>query len=89
MYLRMHTLDFGNHSIAMRYLFRFFLLAMGVALTTFGLIYWHDRGFAIHGVFDFGNGPHPVFILVVGISMIPPAIWEIFGLELHRRQREE
>ncbi len=73
----------------MRYFFRFLLLMLGVALTTLGLVDWHARSFDLAGVLLFDNGwrPHPIHVLVLGISMIPPAMWEIFTLELERKRK--
>ena len=67
----------------MKYLIRFLLLMLGVALTTLGLVYWQSRGFSLEGMLLFDNGwrPHPIHILALGISLIPPSLWEIFVLE--------
>ena len=67
----------------MKYLIRFLLLMLGVALTTLGLVYWQSRGFSLDGLLLFDNGwrPHPIHILALGISLIPPSLWEIFVLE--------
>ena len=65
----------------MRYLIRFLLLIAGFALTTSGLMLWQDSAFSFSGIWGFTDGIHPIFFLIVGISMIPPAIWEIFLLE--------
>ncbi|MEZ5560380.1 MAG: hypothetical protein R3E86_17785 [Pseudomonadales bacterium] len=67
----------------MRYFLRFMLVATGFALTTAGLMAWHARGFSFSGVW-FENGAlalHPLHLLIVGLAMIPPALWEIFVLE--------
>lgn len=67
----------------MKYLIRFLLLMVGVALTTFGLVYWQSQAFSLDGLLLFDNGwkPHPVHILAIGISLVPPSLWEIFVLE--------
>ena len=67
----------------MRYFLRFLLLALGFALTTAGLMAWHARGFAFEGVWLVDNGfqLHPLHLLILGLAMIPPALWEIFLLE--------
>lgn len=70
----------------MRYFLRFLLLALGFALTTAGLMFWHARGFTFHGVWP-GGGElrlHPLHLLIIGLAMIPPSIWEIFLLEQQR-----
>jgi hypothetical protein len=70
----------------MKYLSRFLLLMIGFALTTAGLMMWRATGFSFDGVLLFDNDyrPHPLHLLVLGISMIPPSLWEIFLLESHR-----
>lgn len=65
----------------MNYLLRFLLLTAGFALTTAGLAAWHDQGFRVSGLWPPGNGLHPVYLVIVGLAMIPPALWEIFLLE--------
>ena len=66
----------------MKYLWRFILLALGFALTTAGLMGWHGRDFALQGIWSLSL--HPVHVLVVGLAMIPPSLWEIFVLESRR-----
>jgi len=69
-----------------RYLVRYGLLTLGTALATFGLIGWTDLHFDLRGFWLYDNGwqLHPVHLLIVGIGLIPPAIWEIFVLETGR-----
>ena len=69
----------------MKYLAGFLLLTAGSALTTAGLATWQHQAFAFSGLWSMSGGPHPIFILVLGIAMIPPALWEIFLLENRRR----
>ncbi|MGI9326597.1 MAG: hypothetical protein ACR2PZ_15365 [Pseudomonadales bacterium] len=67
----------------MNYLLRFFLLTIGFALTTMGLMTWQARGFSFAGIWPL-EGPfsaHPLHLLILGIAMIPPTLWEIFVLE--------
>jgi hypothetical protein len=73
----------------MRYLSRFLLLTMGFALTTAGLMHWHALGFGFRGLWLFDNGfrLHPLHLLILGLAMIPPALWEIFLLE-HERHHD-
>jgi hypothetical protein len=66
----------------MRYFWRFSLLALGFALTTAGLMAWHARDFDLQGLWSLSL--HPVHMLVVGLAMIPPSLWEIFVLESRR-----
>ena len=70
----------------MRYLTRFLLLMTGFALTTAGLMMWHAQGFAFEGIWLIDNDyrPHPLHVLIVGLAMIPPSLWEIFLLESQR-----
>ncbi|MFV2090954.1 MAG: hypothetical protein ACC642_09860 [Pseudomonadales bacterium] len=73
----------------MKYLGRFLLLMMGFALTTAGLMMWHSIGFSFDGVWFFNNDfrPHALHVLILGLAMIPPALWEIFILESHQHER--
>lgn len=64
---------------------RYLLLVAAFALTTYGLITWHEIGYRIAAVWPF-HGPmtfHPLHFLVLGVAMIPPSLWEIFALD-HR-----
>jgi len=67
----------------MKYLLQFLLLTLGFALTTAGLMAWQDVGFRFDGLWSLAGdfGVHPVYLLVLGLAMIPPALWEIFLLE--------
>lgn len=67
----------------MKYLFRFVLLSLGFALTTAGLMLWHADGFSFRGIWFIDNAYqlHPLHVLILGLAMIPPALWEIFVLE--------
>jgi hypothetical protein len=67
----------------MKYLLQFLLLTLGFALTSAGLMAWQDVGFRFDPLWPRAGagGPHPVYLLVLGLAMIPPALWEIFLLE--------
>ncbi|MCB1686477.1 MAG: hypothetical protein R3E82_07390 [Pseudomonadales bacterium] len=65
----------------MKYLTRFLLLMAGFALTTAGLMMWRSANFSFEGVWLLSLSPHPLHVLVLGLAMIPPALWEIFILE--------
>ena len=67
----------------MKYLLRFVLLSMGFALTTAGLMLWHADGFSFQGIWFVDNAYqlHPLHVLILGLAMIPPSLWEIFVLE--------
>lgn len=73
----------------MTYFLRFLLLTLGFALTTAGLMFWHAQGFRFEGVWlaDGEVRLHALHLLIVGLAMIPPALWEIFLLE-HQREHE-
>ena len=53
------------------------------ALTTTGLMMWRAIGFSFDGIWFVDNGyrPHALHVLVLGLAMIPPSLWEIFVLE--------
>ena len=72
----------------MRYLIRFLLLTIGFALTTAGLLSWQTIGFSLNGIWPFAGDmeAHPVHVLVLGLALIPPTVWEIFVLE-HKAHR--
>ena len=74
----------------MKYFMRFLLLTIGFALTTAGLMFWHAQDFSFHGLWLVDNDfrLHPLHLLIVGLAMIPPALWEIFLLE-HQVRREQ
>ncbi len=75
----------------MRYFLRFLLLTLGFALTTAGLMSWHADDFSFHGVWLVDNDfrLHPLHLLILGLAMIPPALWEIFLLEHQHGRRHE
>lgn len=70
----------------MRFFLRFLLLTTAFALTTAGLIFWHQQAYSFHGVWllDDDFDLHPLHLLILGLAMIPPALWEIFLLEQTR-----
>ena len=74
----------------MKYLLRFVLLSVGFALTSAGLMLWHAGGFSFQGIWFVDNGYqlHPLHVLMLGLAMIPPALWEIFVLENSRRREQ-
>ena len=67
----------------MTYLLRFLLLMLAFALTTAGLVGWHDLEFSLASIWPLGGelALHPTHLLMVGLAMVPPALWEIFALE--------
>lgn len=67
----------------MKFFARFLLLVAAFALTTAGLMGWQDRGFGFDGLWPLDGDPevHPLHLLVLGLAMIPPALWEVFLLE--------
>jgi len=69
----------------LRYLIRFCLLALGFALTTYGILTWQQLDFELDSLWPIADefGSHPVYIMVLGMALIPPTLWEIFVLENH------
>ena len=75
----------GWRGLPMRHFAWFLVLALGFAMVTAGLSLWHDRGFSFSGLLPFSaEGLHPLYMLVVGMSVIPGALFEIFVLEQRR-----
>jgi hypothetical protein len=74
----------------MKYFARFVLLMTAFALTTAGLMAWRDRGFAFEDVWPLGGALrlHPLHLLMLGLAMIPPALWEVFLLERDGRAHQ-
>lgn len=70
----------------LRYLSRFGLLTLGFGLATMGLLGWQSDGFQWPG--GAGNAPllslQPLYLLILGIAIVPPTLWDIFQLEMHR-----
>ena len=60
---------------------------LGFALTTAGILSWQQLGFNLGGVWPLAKEltAHPVYIIIFGIALIPPTLWEIFILENTRR----
>jgi hypothetical protein len=69
--------------VRLRLLARCGLLALAFALTTFALFEWQASGFTVHDVWPFSEtvALHPLHVLMLGVAMIPPALWEIFILD--------
>ena len=72
-----------------RYMARYGLLALGMALATFGLLGWADSHYDLGGFWLYDNGwrPHPAHFMFVGLGLVPPAIWGVFVLEAAPRNR--
>ncbi len=66
-----------------RFLIRFLLLTAGFALTTAGLLAWENLNFDLSTVWPVAEEfkAHPVYLIVFGLALIPPTLWEIFVLE--------
>ena len=75
----------------MKYLTRFLLLLIGFALTTAGLMMWRSIGFSFDGIWFVDNDyrPHALHVLILGLAMIPPSLWEIFVLETEMQNRAD
>lgn len=69
-----------------RYLIRFALLILGFALTTSGVLAWQQIDFDLNSMWPIGDDlqSHPVYMIVFGMALIPPTLWEIFVLENSR-----
>lgn len=67
----------------LRLLARCTLLTMAFALTAFALAEWQSRAFSIGDLWPLADdfALHPVHVLLLGLAMIPPALWEIFILD--------
>ena len=76
-------------AISLRYLVRLLLLTIGVAFVTYGAIAWHYQDLSLRGFWLYDNGwrPHPIHLLVLGLTIIPLAMWDIFALEAMRGSR--
>ena len=76
-------------SLSLRYLVRLIWLTIGVALVTYGAIDWHYQDLSLRGFWLIDNDwrPHPVHLLVLGLTIIPFAMWDIFVLEALRGSR--
>lgn len=67
-------------STDMTYLVYYCLIIAGSSFSTAGLLLWEARNFTTAGLFIYDGSwtIHPLLILILGIAMIVPAIWEIF-----------
>lgn len=75
--------------MTLKYCIRYLLLVAGFALLTYGMINWSRDDFSMQGIwiFDGPNILHPLHFIIVGVAMIPPAMWEIFSLQ-HFQKRQ-
>ncbi len=71
-----------------RYGLRYILLAMAFAMTTYGLIAWHEIDYGLSPIWPFAGTPelHPLHLLALGVAMIPASLWEIFAID-HRGRK--
>ncbi len=74
--------------MTLKYCIRYLLLIAGFAFLTFGMINWSRDAFSMQGIwfFDGPNILHPLLFVIIGVAMIPPAMWEIFSLGLSRKR---
>ena len=74
-----------------RYLARFTLLTLGFALTTFGILTWQQIDFDLSDMWPVADtfDTHPVYVMVLGMALIPPTLWEVFVLESDRNGTNE
>ncbi len=75
----------------LRLLARFVLLSAGFALTTLGILGWKTIDFELDNMWPLAGSfsIHPVYIMVLGMALIPPTLWEIFVLELRREKSRQ
>lgn len=75
--------------LAGRVVIAYLLLAAAVASLSYGLIDWHANAFSAEGLWLYNNGwrPHAVHFIALGISLIAPALWDIFTLALAASER--
>ena len=73
----------------LRLLTRFAILAAAGASVAYGLLAWQHLGFSLDGLWLVDNDwrLHPLHFLVVGIGLIPPAMWEIFAMDVRAREQ--
>ena len=60
---------------------------LGFALTTAGVLAWQQIDFKLDTMWPIGGeelSAHPVYVIVLGMALIPPTLWEIFVLENSR-----
>ncbi|MEM7080477.1 MAG: hypothetical protein AAF513_17805 [Pseudomonadota bacterium] len=71
----------------LRYLTRLLLLTTGFALTTKGILAWADMNFDLATLWPLADtwSAHPVYVLILGLALIPPTLWELFILESDRK----
>ena len=77
--------------ITAKYCLQYVLLITGFALLAYGMINWSRIGFSMQGIWFFDNdfSVHALHLVIIGIAMIPPAMWEIFLLETRRTEAED
>jgi len=66
-----------------KFVLQYLLLVLGFALLTYGLVNWGRLNFSLTDAW-FSDGQvalHPLHLLILGIAMIPPAMWELFVLD--------
>ena len=73
------------------YMIRFVLLTTGFALAAYGLIGWTHSNFDMAGVWLYDNDweIHHLHLVICGVGLIPPAMWELFMLELQRHKERD
>ena len=61
------------------------VIVASFALMTFALAQWQALGFSLDAVWPFAGELrlHPAHVLIIGIAILPPALWELFVLD-HR-----
>ena len=77
-------------SAVMTYFVYYLLIVAGSCLSTVGLLLWNAHDFETFGILmSDGWRLHPVHILILGVSMTVPAIWEIFQRSNGKSPRDD
>ena len=77
--------------MTLKYCIRYLLLVVGFALLTYGMINWSRSEFSMQGLWlvDKAYTLHPLHFVIMGVAMIPPAMWEIFSLQHKQNSAQE
>ena len=77
-----------NITTHIRLLIRFLLLTLGFALATYGLLIWQQINFDLSTMWPKADtfSIHPAYVLTLGLALIPPTLWEIFVLEMQKKE---
>lgn len=73
----------------LRYLSRFALLTLAFSFATAGLLGWQADGFRWPTLLADETllRLEPLYLLILGIAIVPPTLWDIFQLEAERTSK--